>query len=146
MRIVSLVAVCFLALCSGCPTSSLSGVWTLNQAKSDFGMVIAPEQLVVRLERTGGRLAMWRITTDLEGQHFVYREYSLDGNQQPLVDVARSTSSGIVFPIESNTGTRIDERWQVSKVGRLIIHRSIPDGPRTVHQRLVLDPSTRVVE
>jgi hypothetical protein len=136
MRVVSLVAIFLLAPSPGYPASNLSGIWTLNHTKSNFGKVIAPEQFVVRMERTDGRLATWRITTDPDGQHLVYRVYALEGKQ-------RSTYASIVFPTESTGGTRTSERWQVSK-GRLIVRRSIITGARTVHQRLVLDPSTGV--
>lgn len=145
MRTVSSVVIFLLNLCPGYPASTLSGIWILNRAKSSFGMN-APEQVVVRMERTGSRLTAFRITTDLDGQHLDYREYRLDGKQQSSMDAARSTLAGFVFPIETAGGTRIDERWQISRAGRLIIHRSITDGARTVHQRLVFDLCVRDLE
>jgi hypothetical protein len=143
MRIVFLVAILLLSSGPGYPASDLSGIWTLNRTKSNSGKVITPEQFVVRMERSGSSLATWRITTDPDGQHLVYREYTLEGKQQSSVDVTRSTHASVVFPTELTRGTRTRERWQISR-GRLIIHRSIITGPRTVHQRLVLDPSTQV--
>jgi hypothetical protein len=144
MRIVSLVTILILGLCPAYAASSLNGAWTLNHGKSKFGPVIAPEQFVVRLERDGSRLATWRITTDPDGQHLVYREYTLEGKTRSPVELARSTPVSIVFPKELTGRTKIEERWQVSRAGKLIIHRSITAGPRTVHQRLVLEPSTQV--
>jgi hypothetical protein len=139
-----LAAIFLQAQCPGYAAPELSGVWTLNRAKSDFGTVIAPEQFVVRMERTGNRLAAWRITIDPEGKkHLAYREYTIEGKGRSSVDLVRSTRVSIEFPREATRGTKTDERWQVSK-RRLIIHRSITAGPRKIHQRLVLDPATRV--
>jgi hypothetical protein len=141
MRIISLKAIILLGLCPAYSASGLTGVWTLNRSKSKFGRVTAPEQVVVRMERDGSRLATWRITSDPDGQHLVYREYELEGKRRALVTDSKPVS--IVLPMESTGGKRINERWRVSK-GRLIIHRSIAMGRQTIHQRLLLEPSTGV--
>jgi len=143
MRIASLVAILLVGLSPAYPASNLSGIWTLNTAKSNFGTMIPPEQLVVRLERTGSRLATWRFTTDPGGQHLAYREYTLEGKRRPSLVLARLTPVSIVFPKESAGATSVGEKWRVSKK-RLVIQRSITAGPRTVRQRLVLEPSTSV--
>jgi hypothetical protein len=144
MRIASLVTIFLLGLSPGYAAADLNGVWTLNRAKSDFGKVIAPAQVVVRMEQTGRRLATWRVTSDLHGQHLVYREYTLAAKRRSLAVVANWKPVTIVLPMESTGVVRTFERWQVSKAGRLIIRRSIATGPRIVHQRLVLEPSTDV--
>jgi len=139
-----LAAIFLQSQCPGYAAPELSGVWTLNRAKSDFGTVIAPEQFVVRMERTGNRLAAWRIIIDPEGKRLAYREYTIEGKGRSWLDLVRSTRGvSVEFPREATRGTKTDERWQVSK-RRLIIHRSITAGPRKIHQRLVLDPATQV--
>jgi hypothetical protein len=45
IRIVSLAAILLPAASPGYPASDLSGIWTLNRTKSNFGKVIPPEQL-----------------------------------------------------------------------------------------------------
>ena len=144
MRTGSWMAIFLLGLCPGYAASDLGGIWTLNRAKSDFGKAPAPAQMVIRIEQTGSRLAVCRITTDLAGRHMVYREYTLEGKRGPLINVADWRPVTIVLPMESTGGTRVTERWQVSRAGRLTIYRSIAGGPRTVHQRLALEPATGV--
>lgn len=143
MRAVFFV-VFLLSLCPGYAASGLSGVWSLNRAKSDFGQANAPTQVVVRMEQTGSHLATWQVTSDLHGQHLVYREYTLEGKRRPVTTVANSKPVTIVLPMESTGAARVTERWQLSRAGTLIIRRSITGGPGTVHQRLVLEPSTGV--
>lgn len=131
---------------AACAGSGLSGIWALNRAKSNFGKVMASAQLVVRIERTGSRVATWRITTDSDGQHVSYRDYAPPGKQRSRIAAADSKPVTIALPAESTGATKITERWQVSEAGRLIIYGSIAGGPRTVDQLLVLEPSTGVQE
>jgi hypothetical protein len=138
-----MAAIILSAFRPGYGASDLAGVWTLNRAESKFGTAVAPEQVVVRMERTGSRLVTCKITTDSEGKHLVYREYTIEGKGRSSVDLVRSKTVSIEFPRESIRGTKISERWQVSK-RRLIIRRSITAGPRKIHLRLVLDPATQV--
>jgi hypothetical protein len=43
-------------------------------------------------------------------------------------------------------GTQTDEEWRVTKTGELIITRVVTTSSETMHERLVLEPSTRVLE
>ena len=140
MRVTSFATLFLLALCPGHAEPTVSGVWTLNPAKSRFGPTIAPQQFVLRLERTGSHLATWRVTTSRDGKHLVYREYTLQGERRSLTTLTRSRTFSILFPAESTGDARSRELWQVS-AKRLVIRRSVNDGQRTVRQRLVLEPS-----
>jgi len=140
MQIDSLSTLFLLALCPGHAESTLRGVWTLNAAKSSFGPTVAPEQFVLRLEGVGSRLATWRITSGLDGKHLVYREYTLEGEHRSLTTLTRSRTVSILFPVGSTGEAQAKEFWRVSPK-RLVIRRSVNDGPRTFHQKLVFEPS-----
>jgi hypothetical protein len=92
-----------------------------GRPNSTFAATMAPQQLVVRIEHTGKRLAARRVTTDPGGQHLVYREYDLDRNRRSVVDAARSAPLSNALPMESAGGRAVNERWQVSRGGRLTI-------------------------
>jgi hypothetical protein len=85
---------------------------------------------------TGNHLAVWQITTDLEGQHLTYREYSLKRRDKPSKEAVRSTRGSIVLRINSIHGRRMDEEWRVTQTGGLIIVPA-PFGP-SAHRRPTL--------
>ena len=140
MRLVSLAAPALLVLCPAYGESALSGVWALNAAKSSLGPFVAPKQFLLRLERVGSRLATWRVTSGPDGSHLVYREYTLEGEHRSLTTLTRSRTVSILFPVGSTGEAQAKEFWRVSPK-RLVIRRSVNDGPRTFHQKLVFEPS-----
>jgi hypothetical protein len=138
MFIASLVAISFLTLWPG--VSGLTGTWALNLEKSEFGLA-TPKQVVVHLSQTGSHLAICRVTTDSQGKHVSFWEYNLTRDE-----VVRAMREPVVLRMVSIPGTPTDEEWRLISSGELIITRSVLDGSRTVDQRLVLKPSTGLVE
>jgi hypothetical protein len=118
----------------------------LNVKKSDFGLSDPPERLIVRLQQAESRLSVSQLTSDSQGLHVIKREYDLSRSSDTFNQLVRLTNRALILRTRPAPGIRINERWQLSQTGNLIITRVMTTDTRKERQRLVLEPTTSVLE
>ena len=116
---------------------SLTGVWVLSQQKSDWGGLVAPEEVILMIEPSDGRVAISEITTSKTTRQVAYRQVTLEGEK--CADVSRNACFATAQSVA-------EERWELSQIGELIVNREVRQGSRLVHQRLVLEPAVELSE
>jgi hypothetical protein len=133
----------FLSIPSPTTDSRITGVWVLNQQKSDWGETEAPDEVLLRIEQSDRSLAVWEISTTPTGRHIAYRQLLFDdtkciGGSSRIV---RHSGCGISArsPVD-------EERWGLSDSGELVVNREVRQGLHLVHQRLVLEHSVEFGE
>ena len=104
--------------------ASLSGTWSLERVKSDFGAADAPKRFVLELEQNRNQLAATVFTEDGNGSRVSYRECRIE--PPPNSTLACLLPDGV------------DETWQVTSTDELTITRVITDKSQRMRQRLVL--------
>ena len=104
--------------------ASLTGTWTLDRVRSDFGNVGAPQQFVLQIEQTRNHLAATIFNADASGQRVSYRECRIE--PQPNSTLTCLLPDGV------------DETWQVTSADELTITRVVTSKSQAIRQRLVL--------
>ena len=108
--------------------AGLTGTWTLDRVRSDFGREVAPRLFVLQIEQTGKYLAATVLEADASGQRVSYRECRVE--PQPGSGVSCLLPDGVD-----------DETWQITARDELTITQFIKTKDRTSRHRLVLERS-----
>jgi hypothetical protein len=116
----------------------LTGVWVLNQQKSDWGGLAAPGEVILRIEQTDQSVAIWEVATSGTGRRVSYRQIILK-SEKCAGGVPQGISLSACFVTAQSA--MAEERWELSQLGELIVDREARQGVHLVHQRLVLEPS-----
>jgi len=123
--------------------SKLSGVWVLEHDKSDFGMPIPPDQLILRVEQSDQGYGVWEIAVTREGRSLAYRHLDL-GATPCTADFSSAVQIDSCW-IDSGSGGD-QERWRLTTTGDLVIARTARIGAHRVRQRLVLAATRQALE
>lgn len=129
MQIAAVFVFALLTLLPG--RASLTGTWSLDRTKSDFGKADTPRIFVVQLEQMGDRLDAAILSADVDGERVSYRECRV---QTQLNGTLACISDGV----------KADETWQITALNELSITRIITKRSQAIRQRLVLARSTRL--
>jgi hypothetical protein len=145
MQVVAVISICLGLMGAGESRATFAGLWVMNQVKSDFGVVIPPQQIVIRVDPADQDLTVAEMITDHTTRRLAYRHVSLDGTDCQLAAVFRMTPAGTcrVLPTSGDT---INESWRISDLGELVIERVVMVRSQVIHQRIVLEPSARFID
>ena len=103
--------------------AGLTGTWTLDRVRSEFGGAGVPQQFVVNTEQSGNHLAVTIFNADANGQRVSYRECRIEA------------SGSLTCP------DGVDETWQLTSANELTITRVLTLRSQAVRQRFVLTRS-----
>lgn len=109
---------------------SLTGTWTMDRVKSDFGRADAPKAFVLHIEQTDNHLSATVFSADDNEERVSYRECRLEA--QPDNALSCLMPDGVV------------ETWQLVAADELKITRVVAYKSHPTRQRLVLARSTRL--
>ena len=141
MRIGVMFAISLWMHTFGHPPITFTGVWVLNSQRSDFGAAVAPEHVVMQVERADQGLAVVEITTDRNCRHVTYRHITLGETGVCSGECASPAGTGRWVDVSA-----ADESWQLSELGDLVIQRRVSAGARQVRQHLVLERSNPLAD
>jgi hypothetical protein len=102
--------------------------------------------MVLKIDLSDQGLAVLEITSDLRERHVAYRHVSLDGRDCQLKEFHMTAAATCWVQKISGGGETIDEKWSISDMGELIIERLVRIDGQVIHQRLVLEPSARMLD
>ena len=147
----SWAAACFLAVgLAGAQHPDLSGSWTMNPARSDYGPLPVPEKLTQRIEHADPALRIVSTQSGRGGQVTSEVKYSTDGRESVhriMGNEARSTAkwSGGTLLIDTRFTAQgadvlLSDKWNLSADGRsltVLRHIRSPQGDMDI--RFVLE-------
>jgi hypothetical protein len=146
MQIVAVISICLGLMSAGkSPAATIAGLWVMNQVKSDFGGTNPPEHIVIQVDPGDQGLTVAEMTIEHARRRVDYRHVSLDGKDCQMATVFRMVPAGICWIVPTR-GETIDESWRISDLGELIIERLVVVRSQVVHERIVLEPSARVID
>jgi len=128
MQLASIVAYFML---TGLPVrvANLTGTWTLDRTRSDFGGANGPNHYVLQIEQSGADLGVTVLSDDVDGQRVSNRQCRID--------------SQITGLLRCLTPDGVDETWRVTG-DSLAITRFARTRFSGWRQRLVLTRCTEV--
>jgi hypothetical protein len=103
-----------------------------------------PQEIVVRVDPADQDLTVAEMTIEHASRRVAYR-HVLDGKDCQLAAAFRIMPAGTCWVVPT-IGETIDESWTISALGELIIDRLVVVRSQVVHERIVLEPSARVID
>lgn len=125
MPFASLIAIALITLSPGNP-AGLTGTWTLNRMKSDFGAASAPTEFIVHVQQAGTNLDITVIAADANGQRVTFRQ-----GQTP------NATTTLLLSLDSDPAG-VAEEWRLTSPDELTITRLFEVRSHLIRQRLVL--------
>jgi hypothetical protein len=106
--------------------ASLTGTWSLDRVRSEFGGADAPTRFVLYLDHAADHITAIMLVTDGQGQRMGYWECRIEDQLNGVLSCV------------TDDGTTADETWQITAPDELTITRVVNTRSQPVRQKLVL--------